>query len=208
MPENIDKRYCGHIEDALDLWILRSILVFVVSGKKDDCDPKRLWHFDEADNTLLSKSLYLKDNGVTVSALDRVRWVMTRLFEAQDNVLFSGTFGVDNVPHFRLFLSLIPNPSRISEIHENFHDEDLVYSPWFLRRSTWTNDLINPWDVDWSEYDAKAADFLLRFLVKSARRQAKGLDEFSDDAHSLRSEGCDCGEDIRFEDLPDDLQQA
>ena len=204
MPENIDKRYCGHIEDALDLSILRSILVLLVSGKKDDCDSNRLWHFDEADNTLLSKCLYLTDNEVTVSALDRVQWVVTRSFQAQDNVLlFGDTVGVDNVPHFRLFLSLIPNPSRISEIHQNFHDGDLVYNT----RSTSTNDLINPWDIDWSEFCQKTGDFLLRFLVKSDRRQAKGLDEFSDDVHSLRSECCECDEDIRFEDLPDDLQQ-
>lgn len=97
--------------------------MFLVSGIDDDKDRIKghSQPIAERDNPNVANLNYRMHEGGMLSALERINCLIQLSREAQDNViLFGDTVGVMNVPYFRDFLSMIPNPARIWEVPEGF----------------------------------------------------------------------------------------
>jgi hypothetical protein len=117
IPQDSSANYCDHLEDAIDLWNLRLVLKFLVSESKDDGRHFRL--LEEQDNPNIAYANYRIQGGKVLSALERINRLIQVCHQAQDDVIFYGDIvGVNDVPYFRDFLSMIPNPSRVWEIPE------------------------------------------------------------------------------------------
>lgn len=120
---------CDHIEDAVDLRNLRLILMFLVSSIDNDENDDikgRSQSIAEHDNRNVANVHYRMHKGGTLSALERINCLIHLSSEAQDNTIFFGdVVGVNDVPYFRDFLSMIPNPSRVWEVPEGTNLEDL-----------------------------------------------------------------------------------
>jgi len=108
---------CGHIEDAIDLDILRSVLIVLVSALTENEGPlRRSGPISPEENAIVANVHYNTCNAGFLSALDRTNILLELSLEAQEMTLFSDRIGVDNIPYLRLFLSKIPNPARVWEV--------------------------------------------------------------------------------------------
>lgn len=119
---------CDHIEDAVDLLYLRLILMFLVSSKDDyenDNVKGRFQLIEEHDNPNVANVHYRMHKGGTLTALERINCLIQHSRDAQDNtILFGDVVGVNDVPYFRNFLSMIPNPSRVWEVPAGSNHDD------------------------------------------------------------------------------------
>src|SRR5579859_7994149 len=100
---------CGAVDDALTLSILRSVLIFLVSRKLETNIASDA--LSERDNINVANVHYRMYEGGMLSALERINCLIELSWEAQHNtLLFNDSVGIDNVPYFLDFISMIPNP--------------------------------------------------------------------------------------------------
>lgn len=113
-------------------------------------------------------------------------------------------------------LAFVENPSEKSSPQSDSNDPrssrqricagGSAYSR--LRPFGWTNNLVHPWDVDWSEWVDKTNEFLLKSLVRSTKRTTNP--EF-DECHSLSGfsgDTCHLCDELRVDEIPDNLLQT
>lgn len=81
----------------------------------------------------------------------------------------------------------------------------------FSRPFTWTNNLVHPWDIDWSEWADKTKEYFLKSLAR-ARRPRSAESRVFDECHSLSpgcsGDTCHLCDELRVDEIPDDIQQT